>query len=99
MAIHSRLQGLTLDKDEWPRLLPIVIRKYNHDTVSTVHGLTPYEATKDASKVKVWVSIYKKSKDNRMYEKYTLATMFVLCYKRKRSLKHTTLSFQQKCIR
>ena len=79
MAIHSRLQGLKLDADEWPKLLPIVIRKYNYDTISTAHNLTPYEATTDANKVKVWVSIYNKSRDNRMYEKYKLETKFALC--------------------
>ena len=68
-----------LEADEWPRLLPIVINKYNYDTISTVHGLTPYDATKDINQVKVWLSIYNKSRDTRMYEKYKSETKFVLC--------------------
>ena len=68
MAIHSRLQGLKLDADEWPNLLQKVIHKYNYDTVSTAHNLTPYDATKDSNKVQVWLSIYPKSTDNKRYE-------------------------------
>ena len=69
MGIHNRLQGLKLDADEWPRLLSKVIHKYNYDTVSTAHNLTPYEATKDPNKVQVWLRIYSKSRQNRMYYK------------------------------
>ena len=79
MAIHSRLQGLKLPADEWPRLLPIVINKYNYDTISTAHGLTPYDATKDINKVKVWLNIYNESRDNRMYEKHKSETKCALC--------------------
>ena len=69
MGIHNRLQGLKLDADEWPRLLSKVIHKYNYDTVSTAHNLTPYDATKDSNKVQVWLRIYSKSMQTTMYEK------------------------------
>jgi hypothetical protein len=69
MAIHARLQGLKLDADEWPRLLPKVIHKYNYDTVSTAHNLTPYDATKDANKIEVWLHIYRKSRETQKYDK------------------------------
>ena len=69
MGIHNRLQGVKLDADEWPRLLSKVIHKYNYDTVSIAHNLTPYDATKGSNKVQVWLSIDRKSRQNRMYEK------------------------------
>ena len=67
MGVHNRLQGLKLDKDEWPNLLQKVIHKYNYDTVSTAHNLTPYDATKDSNKIQVWLTIYQKSRQNEMY--------------------------------
>ena len=82
-GIHNRLQGLKLDKDEWPRLLPIVIRKYNYDTVSTVHNLTPYEATKNSNKVQVWMSIYNRSRDNQMYKKIQVGDKVRVMLKKK----------------
>ena len=69
MGIHNRLQGLKLDKDEWPNLLQKVIHKYNYDTVSTAHNLTPCDATKDSNKIQVWLTIYQKSRQNKMYTK------------------------------
>lgn len=69
MGIHNRLQGLTLDKDEWPRLLNKVIHTYNYEFVSTAHNLTPYDATKYSNTVQVWLSIYRKSRRNNMYDK------------------------------
>ena len=62
MGIHNRLQGLKLEPEDWVKMLPIVIKKYNYDTVSTAHNLTPADATKDINKVKVWLSIYSKSR-------------------------------------
>lgn len=83
MGIHSRLQGLKLDADEWPNLLQKVIHKYNYDTVSTAHNLTPYDATKDSNKVQVWVSIYQKSRDNTRYEKIQVGDQVRVMLKKK----------------
>ena len=83
MGIHNRLQGLKLDADEWPRLLNKVIHKYNYDTVSTAHNLTPYEATKDSNKVQVWLSIYRKSRQNKMYEKIQVGDYVRIMQKKK----------------
>ena len=75
MGIHNRLQGLKLDAEEWVQLLPKVIHKYNRTPHSTIM-MTPLEATDDANKVKVWLNIHNKAKQNRMYEKYRLATKY-----------------------
>ena len=99
MGIHNRLQGLKLDKDEWPRLLPIVIRKYNYDTVSTAHNLTPHEATKDSNKVKVWLSIYAKSRQNRTYEKIQVGDHVRVMLKKKTFTKDLDPKFSTEIYR
>ncbi len=83
MGIHNRLQGLKLNKEDWVDLLPKVIHKYNYDTVSTAHNLTPYEATKDSNKVEVWLHIYNKSQDNKRYAKIEIGDKVRVALKKK----------------
>ena len=83
MGIHNRLQGLKLNKEDWVDLLPKVIHKYNYDTVSTAHNLTPYNATKDSNKIEVWLNIYNKSQDNKRYEKIEIGDKVRVALKKK----------------
>lgn len=99
MGIHNRLQGLKLSKDEWPNLLQKVIHKYNYGTTSTAHNLTPYEATKDSNKVQVWLSIYKKSRDNKRYEKIQVGDQVRVMLKKKTFTKAHDPKFSQEVYR
>ena len=83
MGIHNRLQGLKLNKEDWVDLLPKVAHKYNYDTVSAAHNLTPYNATKNSNKIEVWLNIYNKSQDNKRYEKIEIGDKVRVALKQK----------------
>ena len=65
--IHIRLQGLEIEHEEWVKLLPAVLNKYNN----RVHGatkMTPVEAKKDKHSLEVLLNISMKAQYNRIYE-------------------------------
>jgi len=69
MGIHNRLQGLHLDPTKWQDVMSSVINKYNRTVHSTIK-MTPIMAMDDKNKVEVWLNIYQKAKQNRLYEKF-----------------------------
>ena len=51
--------------------------------MSTAHNLTPADATKDANKIQVWLSIYQKSRYNKRYEKIQVGDKVRMMLKKK----------------
>ena len=69
MMIHSRLDGLKMDKAEWVTLLPKVIDKHNNRTIHSTIKMTPADATTFSTQFKVWINIMQKARYNKLYEK------------------------------
>ena len=64
--IHTRLEGLELDKEKWVDMLEPVLKKYNNQTHSTT-GMTPHDAKKKDNHIEVWLNITSKANFNRKY--------------------------------
>ena len=64
--IHTRLDGLELDKEKWVELLPSVLKKYNNQKHSTA-DMSPNMATKKDNHIEVWLNIRNKASFNRKY--------------------------------
>jgi hypothetical protein len=64
--IHTRLDGLEIDKQKWLELLPSVLKKYNHQKHSTT-GMSPNQAKQGKDNVEIWLTIYDKANFNRKY--------------------------------
>ncbi len=65
--IHTRLQGLEIDKQEWINLLPSIIKKYNNTIHSTI-GVTPNIAKEGHNNIEIWLNINEKASFNRKYQ-------------------------------
>ncbi len=64
--IHIRLQGLEVEKEQWVKLLPAVLNKYNN----RIHGATkmsPMEARQNKKRLDVFLNIRLKAQYNRTY--------------------------------
>ena len=64
--IHTRLEGLELNKEKWIDMLPSVLKKYNNTKHSTT-GFSPNEAKKKDNHMDVWLNISSKANFNRKY--------------------------------
>ena len=64
--IHTRLQGLEIDKQEWINLLPSILKKYNNTKHSTT-GVTPNIAKEGNNNIEIWLNINEKASFNRKY--------------------------------
>ena len=64
--IHTRLQGLEIDKQEWINLLPSILKKYNN-TIHSTTGVTPNIAKEGNNNIEVWMNISNKATYNRKY--------------------------------
>ena len=62
--IHTRIEGLELDKEKWVDLLPSVLKKYNNQKHSTT-DMSPNMATKKENHIEVWLNIRNKASFNR----------------------------------
>jgi transposase InsO family protein len=66
--IHTRLDGLNMDKEKWIDALPTVLKKYNNRVHSTI-GMTPAMARRDENRIEVYLNIRQKAQFKRNYEK------------------------------
>ena len=64
--IHTRLEGLELDKEKWVELLPAVLKKYNNRVHGTT-GMSPNDARKDENNIQVYLNIKQKAQYKRKY--------------------------------
>ena len=64
--IHTRLEGLELDKEEWVDLLPSVLKKYNNQKHSTT-DMSPNMAKMKDNHIEVWLNVHNKSLFERRY--------------------------------
>ena len=64
--IHTRLEGLELDKEEWVELLPSVLKKYNNQKHSTT-DMSPNMANMKDNHIEVWLNIHNKATFARRY--------------------------------
>ena len=64
--IHTRLEGLEINKQEWINLLPAVLKKYNNTKHSTT-GFSPNQATQGNNNIEIWLNINNKASFNRKY--------------------------------
>ena len=64
--IHTRLDGLEIDKEKWVDLLPSILKKYNDTKHSTI-GITPNNAKQGNNNMEIWLNIYNKANFNRKY--------------------------------
>ena len=64
--IHTRLEGLELDKEKWVEMLGPVLKKYNNRVHGTT-GLSPNEARKDDNTMQVYINIRQKAQFKRKY--------------------------------
>lgn len=65
--IHTRLEGMKLDKDKWVDVLDAVLTKYNltkHETTE----MKPVDAKKESNKFLVWWNLHNKARKDRKYE-------------------------------
>ena len=72
--IHTRLDGLDLEKEKWVELLPAVLKKYN----SRVHGITgmsPNDARKDENNIQIYLNIRKHAQYKRSYPKLSVGDL------------------------
>ena len=65
--IHTRLEGLEMDKDKWIDMLGSVLKKYNNTKHSTT-GMEPNEAVKPSNHFEIWLNIINKATYNRKYK-------------------------------
>ena len=64
--IHTRLEGLELDKEEWVERLPSVFKKYNNQKHSTT-DMSPNMANMKDNHIEVWLNIHNKATFARRY--------------------------------
>ena len=65
--IHTRLEGLEMDKEKWIDMLGSELKKYSNTKHSTT-GVSPNEAVKPSNHFHVWLNIINKTKFNRKYK-------------------------------
>ena len=64
--IHTRLDGLEMEKEKWIDMVPAVLKKYN----TRIHGstgMTPEDARKDKNSIEVYLNIRQKAQFKRRY--------------------------------
>ena len=64
--IHTRLDGLEIDKQEWVNILPAVLRKYNNTKHSTIN-MSPNQAKQGNSNLEIYMNINSKATFARTY--------------------------------
>ena len=64
--IHTRLEGLEIDKQEWINLLPAILKKYNNTKHSTIE-MTPNQAKQGNDNIEILFNIHNKATFNRKY--------------------------------
>ena len=58
--IHKRLEGLNKKKEEWVKLVPIVLKYYNNKTHSTI-GMSPARALDPRNNLELFIQIKSKA--------------------------------------
>ena len=66
LMIHTRLEGLEIDKQEWINLLPAVLKKYNNTKHSTIE-MSPNQARQGNNNIEILFNIHSKASFNRKY--------------------------------
>jgi hypothetical protein len=66
--IHTRLEGLEMEKEKWINLLPAILKKYNNTEHSTT-GVKPIVAKQGKDNIQVWLNISNKATFARTYPK------------------------------
>ena len=89
--IHTRLDGLELNKEKWVDMLPSVLKKYNNTKHSTT-DFSPNEAKKKDNHFDVWLNIYSKANFNRKYPPLKVSDQ-VRVYQKPKSMKKGTDSY------
>ena len=69
--IHTRLEGLDLDKEKWVDMLEPVLKKYNSRTHGTT-GMSPNDARKDENSIQVYLNIRQHAQYKRKYPKLSV---------------------------
>ena len=64
--IHTRLEGLEIDKQEWINLLPAILKKYNNTKHSTIE-MSPNQARQGNNNIEILFNIHNKATFNRTY--------------------------------
>ena len=64
--IHTRLEGLEINKQEWINLLPAILKKYNNTKHSTIE-MTPNQAKQGNDNIEILFNIHNKATFNRKY--------------------------------
>ena len=62
--IHTRLEGLEINKQEWINLLPAILKKYNNTKHSTIE-MTPNQAKQGNNNIEILFNIHNKASFNR----------------------------------
>ena len=81
--INRRLEGLEIEKQEWVKILPNVLNKYNNTVHSSIK-MTPNEAKHPDHRLQVWLNIKSKATFNRKYEPLKVGD-YVRTYVKKKS--------------
>ena len=89
--IHTRLDGLELNKEKWVDMLPSVLKKYNNTKHSTT-DFSPNEAKKKDNHFDVWLNIYSKANFNRKYPPLKVSDQ-VRVYQKPKSMKKESDSY------
>ena len=72
--IHTRLDGLDLEKEKWVELLPAVLKKYNNRVHGTT-GMSPNDARKDENNIQIYLNIRKHAQYKRSYPKLSVGDL------------------------
>ena len=72
--IHTRLEGLELDKEKWVEVLPSVVKKYNNQKHSTT-DMSPNMAKRKDNHIEVWLNIRNKATLNRKYSPFKVGDL------------------------
>ena len=72
--IHTRLDGLDLEKETWVELLPAVLKKYNNRVHGTT-GMSPNDARKDENNIQIYLNIRKHAQYKRSYPKLSVGDL------------------------
>ena len=94
--IHTRLEGLEMDKEKWVDMLGPVLKKYNNTKHSTT-DFSPNEAKKKDNHFDVWLNIYSKANFNRKYPPLKVGNK-VRVYQKPKSMKKGTDSYWSKDV-
>ena len=81
--IHTRIEGLNLDRERWIDLLPKVVKQYNESRVHHTIGMTPKQALDPNNKIQVWLNIKNKASFNRKYERIDVGDKVRVAIKKK----------------